>query len=79
MTKGSPGKNSNRNPNVPLFLMMGAVPVIVVLAVVVAVLLARSGFGLVVALGVPFGVSMVVTVALGVWLARVAARRRDGR
>ncbi|WP_119069399.1 hypothetical protein [Rubrobacter indicoceani] len=71
-------KNSG-NPNGPLLLMMGMVPLIVVLAVIAAVLLARSGFGLAVALGVPFGVSMVVTVVTGVWLARVAARRRDRR
>lgn len=48
---------------------------IVGVAVVLVVVLARSGFGLLFSLGLPFGFSMVVIVALGVWLARRASRR----
>ncbi|MGI8649880.1 MAG: hypothetical protein ACR2KW_05810 [Rubrobacter sp.] len=72
------GPNASGNSNVPLLIMMGSIPLIVLVAVVAAILLSRAGFGLILALGLPFGVSMLGIILLGVWLARVASLARRG-
>lgn len=76
--ENGPDKGPGGNPNAPLLLMMGLVPLVVGLAVLAAVVLARNGFGPLVALGVPFTLSTFGVVVLGVWLARVAAARSGG-
>lgn len=64
----------NARPSTLLLVMMGAVPVIVLLALGAAVLLARAGFGFVVWALAPFVVSMALILVLGVVLGRAAAR-----
>ena len=64
----------NLRPRTLLFVMISAVPVIVALAFVVAVLLQRAGFGWVVWALLPFAVSMAVVGGLGVLLGRAATR-----
>ena len=61
-----------------LFVLVAAVPVIVGLALVVAVLLQRAGFGLVVWALLPFVVSMALIGTLSLALGR-AATRGNGR
>ena len=72
----------NARPQTLLFVLMAAVPVIVVVALVAAVLLERAGFGFVVWALAPFAVSMGVILLLGIYLGRSAARssgeRRSG-
>lgn len=69
----------NVRPRTLLLVMMAAVPVIVVLALVAAVLLERAGFGFAVWALAPFAVSMGVILLLGVFLGRSAARSSEGR
>ena len=66
-------------PRTLLFVLVVTVPVVVAAAFVVAVLLQRAGFGLVVWALVPFLVSMALIAALGVFLGRAATRRDEGR
>ena len=67
-------------PRTLLFVLISVVPVIVAVAFVVAILLQRAGFGLVVWALLPFVVSMALIGALGVVLGRAATRRApDGR
>ena len=67
-------------PRTLLLVLICVVPVIVALAFVVAILLERAGFGLVIWALVPFAASMTLIGVLGVVLGRTAARgARDGR
>jgi short subunit fatty acids transporter len=67
-------------PRTLLYVMVSVVPVIVALAFVVAILLQRAGFGLVIWALLPFAVSMALIGALGLVLGRAAARRAsEGR
>ena len=65
----------NLRPRTLLLVLISVVPVIVALAFVVAVLLERAGFGLVIWALLPFVVSMALIGALGLVLGRAAARR----
>ena len=70
----------NLRPRTLLLVLISVVPVIVALAFVVAILLERAGFGLVVWALLPFVVSMALIGALGLVLGRAAARRAsEGR
>ncbi len=59
-------------PRTLLFVLVSVVPVIVALAFVVAVLLQRAGFGILVWALLPFVVSMALIAVLGVVLGRAA-------
>jgi hypothetical protein len=65
----------NLRPRTLLLVLISVVPVIVALAFVVAILLQRAGFGLVIWALLPFVVSMALIGALGLVLGRAAARR----
>ena len=65
-------------PRTLLLVLMAVVPVIVAVAFVVAVLLQRAGFGLVVWALLPFAVSMALIGVLGVALGRAAGGTADG-
>ena len=70
----------NWRPRTLLLVLVSVVPVIVALAFVAAILLARAGFGLAIWALVPFVVSMALIGVLGVVLGRAAARRAsEGR
>ena len=58
-----------------LFVLVGAVPVVVVAAGVVSFLLLRAGYGLVVGALLPFAVSLLLVAALGAVLGRAAGGR----
>jgi NhaP-type Na+/H+ or K+/H+ antiporter len=64
----------NLRPRTLLLVLISVVPVIVALAFVVAILLQRAGFGLVIWVLLPFVVSMALIVVLGLVLGRAAAR-----
>jgi hypothetical protein len=68
-------------PQTLLLVLILAVPVVVALALLVAVLLQRAGFGLLVWAILPFVVSMALIGGLGLVLGRAATRGRpdDGR
>ena len=73
----------NLRPRTLLLVLISVVPVIVALAFVVAILLERAGFGLVIWALLPFVVSMALIGVLGVVLGRTAAQgasesRRSG-
>jgi len=63
-------------PQTLLLVLIGAVPLVVAVAAVVAVLLLRAGYGLLLGALVPFVISMLVIAALGVFLGRAARGRR---
>lgn len=63
------------HPRTLLLVLMAVVPVIVAVAFVVAILLQRAGFGLVLWAIVPFVVSMALIGVLGVVFGRAATRR----
>ena len=65
------------NPQTLLLVLIGAVPLVVAVAAVAAVLLLRAGYGLLLGALLPFVISMLVIAALGVFLGR-AARGRQG-
>ncbi len=70
----------NLRPRTLLLVLISVVPVIMALAFVVAILLQRAGFGLVIWALLPFVVSMALIGALGLVLGRAAARRAsEGR
>ena len=70
----------NLRPRTLLLILVSVVPVIVALAFVVAILLQRAGFGLVIWALLPFVVSMALIGALGLVLGRAASRRAsEGR
>ena len=69
----------NLRPRTLLLVLVSVVPVIVALAFVVAILLQRAGFGLVIWALLPFVVSMALIGALGLVLGRTAARRASER
>jgi membrane protein implicated in regulation of membrane protease activity len=63
-------------PQTLLLVLIGAVPLVVAVAGVVAFLLMRAGYGLLFWAVLPFVVSMLVIAALGVFLGRAARGRR---
>jgi short subunit fatty acids transporter len=70
----------NLRPRTLLLVLISVVPVIVALAFVVAILLERAGFGLVIWALVPFAASMTLIWVLGVVLGRATVRRAsEGR
>lgn len=64
------------HPQTLLLVLIGAVPLVVAVAAVAAVLLMRAGYGLLLGAVLPFVVSMLVIAALGVFLGRAARGRR---
>ena len=62
-----------------LFVLIGAVPLVVAGAGLASFLLLRAGYGLVIGALVPFVVSLLVAAALGVVLGRAAGSRRRTR
>ena len=64
----------NLRPRTLLLVLICVVPVIVALAFVVAILLERAGFGLVIWALLPFAASMALIGFLGVVLGRAARR-----
>lgn len=65
-------------PQTLLIVLVAAVPVIVGLALVAALLLRQAGFGLLVWALLPFVISMALIGALGLVLGRAATRRGPG-
>ena len=63
-------------PQTLLFVLIGTVPIVVAAAGVVAFLLIRAGYGVLVWALLPFLGSMLVIAALGVFLGRAAGGRR---
>jgi ABC-type Na+ efflux pump permease subunit len=63
-------------PQTLLFVLLGTVPIVVVVAGVVAFLLMRAGYGVLIWAVVPFLVSMLVIAGLGALLGRAAGGRR---
>ena len=59
-----------------LFVLMGTVPLIVAAAGVVAFLLMRAGYGVLIWAVLPFLASMLVIAGLGVFLGRAAGGPR---
>jgi hypothetical protein len=62
-----------------LFVLIGAVPLVVAGAGVVSFLLLRAGYGLVVGALLPFAVSLLLVAILGAALGRAAGRTRGPR
>ena len=58
-----------------LFVLLGAVPLVVAGTGVVSFLLLRAGYGLVVGALVPFAVSLLLVAVLGAFLGRAAGGR----
>ena len=58
------------SPRTLLFVLVAAVPLVVTVAVVVALLLMRAGFGVLIWAVLPFMASMLVIAALGAFLGR---------
>ena len=69
------------SPQTLLFVLIGTVPLVVAVAGVVAFVLMRAGFGVLVWAVVPFLGSMLAIAALGAFLGRAAGGRRgpEGR
>ena len=69
------------HPKTLLFILVGAVPLVVVGAGLVSFLLLRAGYGLLVGGVVPFVVSLLLAAALGALLGKAASGRRrpEGR
>jgi hypothetical protein len=59
-----------------LFVLIGAVPLVVAGAGVASFMLLRAGYGLVVGALLPFAVSLLLAAALGAALGRAAGGRR---
>ncbi len=59
-----------------LFVLIGAVPLVVAGAGVASFLLLRAGYGLVVGALLPFAVSLLLVAILGAALGRAAGRTR---
>ncbi len=64
------------HPKTLLFILLGAVPLVVVGAGFVSFLLLRAGYGLLVGGVGPFVVSLLLAGALGALLGRAASGRR---
>ena len=64
------------HPKTMLFILVGAVPLVVAVAGVVSFVLLRAGYGLLVGGVVPFAVSLLLAAALGALLGRAASGRR---
>ena len=67
---------NNMSPRTLLFVLVAAVPLVVTVAVVVALLLMRAGFGVLIWAVLPFMASMLVIAALGAFLGRAASGRQ---
>ena len=65
------------SPQTLLLVLIGAVPLVVAVAAVAAVLLLRAGYGLLLGALLPFVISMLVIAALGVFLGRAARGRQE--
>ena len=61
-----------------LFVLIGAVPLVVAGAGVASLLLLRAGYGFVVGALLPFAVSLLLVAILGATLGRAAGRRSGG-
>jgi len=61
-----------------LFVLLGAVPLVVAGAGLVAFLLLRAGYGLLIGLLLPFATSLLLVVALATVLGRAAGGRGSG-
>jgi hypothetical protein len=59
-----------------LFVLIGAVPLVVAGAGLASFLLLRAGYGLVVGALLPLAISLLLAAALGASLGRAAGRRR---
>jgi hypothetical protein len=59
-----------------LFVLIGAVPLVVAGAGLASFLLLRAGYGLVVGALLPLAISLLLAAALGASLGRTAGRRR---
>lgn len=66
-------------PQALLLALVLVVPVVVTGATGVAFLLLRAGYGLVVGVLLPYGVSLLLIVAVAAFLGRAASGRGDGR
>ena len=64
------------HPKTLLFILVGAVPLVVAVAGVVSFVLLRAGYGLFVGGVMPFVVSLLLAAALGALLGRAASGRR---
>ena len=64
------------HPKTLLFILLGAVPLVVLGAGVVSFVLLRAGYGLLVGGVAPFVVSLLLAAALGALLGRAASGRR---
>jgi hypothetical protein len=62
-----------------LFVLLGAIPLVVAGAGLASFLMLRAGYGLVVGALLPFAVSLLLAAALGVFLGRTAGGRRRSR
>ena len=67
---------NHMHPQTLLLVLIGAVPLVVAVAGVVAFLLMRAGYGLLFWAVLPFVVSMLVIAALGAFLGQAARGRR---
>ncbi len=69
------------HPKTLLFILLGAVPLVVLGAGVVSFVLLRAGYGLLMGGVVPFVVSLLLAAGLGALLGRAASGRRgpEGR
>jgi hypothetical protein len=61
-----------------LFVLIGAVPLVVAGAGVASLLLLRAGYGFVLGALLPFAVSLLLVAILGATLGRAAGRRSGG-
>lgn len=68
---------SRISPLTWLFVLVGAVPLLVGGAAVAAFLLIRSGYGLIFAASVPFSALIVVVIVLGFFIGRAARGIRN--
>ncbi len=66
------------SPQALLVALILIVPLVVAGATGVAFLLLRAGYGLLVGALLPYGVSLLLIVVVGVILGRAAGGRRDG-
>lgn len=60
-----------------LFVLVGAIPLVVLATALIAFFLVRAGYGLLVGAGVPFVVSSILIVVLSAILGRAASRPRN--
>lgn len=66
----------NMHPKTLLFILIGAVPVVVAVTVLTSFLLLRAGYGLLIAGLVPFVAMVLVVAVMGMVFGRAASGRR---